>query len=204
MSYNHLASGIINHSSLCLWIKLFPKQLISIELFKFPLLEITQNNGHQWSRYVAGELIRSHVCPFDSFTICACSSVTQQHFYDSTPVPAEFIVSSLKCCLGVLLGGSVLSPFILFCSSSNIHFMPSVRASRGCGDHGWSYSACCKFPSGEMMDPAAITQRGQGWMEWGWWWQTDLYKNWGGIVWAAGSRPPFIKPLILQAINYSG
>lgn len=136
--------------------------------------------------------------------LCACSSVTQQHFYDSTPVPAEFIVSSLKCCLGVLLGGSVLSPFILFCGSSNIHFMPSVRASTGCGDHGWSYSACCKFPSGEMMDPPAITQRGQGWMESGRWWQTDLYKNWGGIVWAAGSRPPFIKPLILQAINYSG
>ena len=108
-------------NSFCLWIKLSPKQLISGELFEFPVRKLHKNNGRQRSCFVApASWHAAMLAAFQSFTIRLFLYYTAALLWQPSAAPAEFIVSSLKCCLGLLpvvprLGlKQHLSPFVLF------------------------------------------------------------------------------------------
>lgn len=141
-------------NSFCQWIKLSPKQLISGELFEFPVRKLHKNNGRRRSGFVApASWHAAMLAAFQSFTIRLFLYYTAALLWQPSAALAEFIVSSLKCCLGLLpvvprLGlKQRLSPFVLFFfpfrCSSNIHFVHSVRPSSGWGDHDRSDTACC-------------------------------------------------------------
>lgn len=80
-----------------------PNSSSAASCLNFPL----GNYIKQWppvELFVARELTCSLISPFGSFTICLLLYYTAALLYQQSVVTVEFIVSSLKCCLGLLLG----------------------------------------------------------------------------------------------------